>query len=111
MEIIQACGPVGLFLVDGYVWLGENHPGLGAHLHQTLGGKLPVVGVAKNQYKEAPGVEVLRGGSTRPLFVTSVGIDVSLAAECVRTMHGPHRLPTMIKLVDHLCRNSHANSL
>ncbi len=47
---------------------------------------------------------VLRGGGARALWVTSAGIDLDEAAERVRRMHGTHRLPTLLKRVDHLCR-------
>lgn len=91
-------------VVDGYVWLGPGRPGLGAHLHAALGGATPVVGVAKNPFRGAPAIEVLRGGSKRPLFVTAVGIDGAAAAAHVAAMHGPHRVPTLLRRVDQLCR-------
>jgi deoxyribonuclease V len=94
-----------IILIDGYVWLGHNRPGLGAHLHQALGGKISVVGVAKTRFAGAtPVEEVLRGQSSLPLFVSAVGCDLDEAAEEVRTMHGAHRLPTLLKRVDQLCR-------
>jgi deoxyribonuclease V len=40
------------------------------------------------------------------LYVTAVGIDPRAAASNVRGMHGKHRLPTMIKRVDRLCRDA-----
>lgn len=43
--------PVELVVIDGYVWVGdESQPGLGARLHQALGGQVPVIGVAKTQF-------------------------------------------------------------
>ena len=93
-------------VVDGYAWLGEGHPGLGARLYEALGGKVPVIGVAKTAFRSAEGVAVpvLRGESQRPLFVTAAGMDAQSAADGVRRMHGPHRLPTLLKRVDTLCR-------
>jgi deoxyribonuclease V len=99
--------PVELVVVDGYVWLAdEDRPGLGAHLHEALGRRLPVVGVAKTRFASARlAVPVVRGESaTRPLFVTAAGMDVHLAARAIECMHGPHRLPTLLKAVDTLCR-------
>lgn len=29
--------PLEAIVVDGYVWLGQDKPGLGAHLHEALG--------------------------------------------------------------------------
>lgn len=93
-----------VIVVDGHVWLGPERPGLGAHLHAALGGATPVVGVAKNPFRGAPALEVLRGGSKRPLFVTACGIDCAEAAARVTAMHGAHRVPTLLRRVDQLCR-------
>jgi len=100
---VLALAPVAptVLIVDGYVWLAEGVAGLGEHLADVTG--LPVVGVAKRARTGAPAVPVLRGASQRPLWVTSHG--VADAAEHVRTMHGPHRLPTLLKLVDTLARS------
>jgi deoxyribonuclease V len=88
-------------LVDAYVWLGE-HPGLGWHLHEAIA--TPVIGVAKTRYAGADAREVLRGDSARPLYVTAVGVDAAEAAERIRTMHGEHRIPTLIRRADGLAR-------
>jgi deoxyribonuclease V len=96
-------------LVDGYVWLeGEDHPGLGAHLYEALGRAVPVVGVGKTRFHSARlAVPVVRGeGSTSPLFVTAAGLDAASAARHVQTMHGSYRIPTLLRLVDQLCRQS-----
>src|SRR5438876_43665 len=81
-------------IVDGYVWLGPDRPGLGAHLWEALGRKVPVVGIAKNAFAGAQAIEVLRGSSKRPLHVTAAGLEPSIAAELVRSMHGAQRIPT-----------------
>jgi deoxyribonuclease V len=102
-------GPVGLVVVDGYVWLeDEAHPGLGARLYEALGGRTPVVGVAKTRYAGAGrAVAVRRGESaTRPLWVTAAGMEVEAAAGCVAAMHGPYRIPTLLRRVDQLCRSA-----
>jgi deoxyribonuclease V len=95
-----------LILVDGYVWLGdESCPGLGAYLFDTLGGTVPVIGVAKTLFKDGPAVRaVRRGASIRPLYVTAAGIDVNEAGELIVRMHGNFRMPTLLKKVDRLCR-------
>lgn len=96
-----------LIVVDGYVWLGgEERPGLGAHLYEALGRTVPVIGVAKTRFNGARlAVPVIRGeGSTRPLFVTAAGMDATEAAARVQSMHGPYRLPTLLRRVDALCR-------
>ncbi|MFL5356840.1 endonuclease V [Archangium sp.] len=99
--------PLETVVIDGYVWLGEERPGLGAHLYEALGRRVPVVGVAKTAFHSSGlAVPVLRGQSQRPLFVTAVGMDAREAAEHVRRMHGASRIPTLLGRVDRLCRDS-----
>lgn len=94
-------------VIDGYVSLGaEQTPGLGAHLHAALGGRIPVIGVAKTLFMGTPAeTGVLRGGSARPLYVTAMGMDGQKARDAVRGMHGPHRIPTLLQQADRLCRD------
>ena len=94
--------PIDLVIVDGYVWLGPGHAGLGAHLHAAI--TKPVVGVAKTAYLSAPALEVVRGASKRPLYVTAEGIAAAEAAAHVRAMDGPFRIPTLLKRADTLAR-------
>lgn len=97
---------VEVIVVDGYVVLDEHGaPGLGAHLHARLGGSHGVVGVAKTAYRGSGfAAAVQRGTSSRPLFVTAMGLDVERAAGLVAGMHGAHRIPTLLGLADHLAR-------
>ena len=97
-------GPPDLVVVDGYAMLGPDRPGLGAHLHDALGGSIPVVGVAKTAFAGAVAIPVLRGSSAVPLWITAIGIDPAQAAGHVTAMHGPHRLPTLLVRADHLAR-------
>ena len=93
---------VSPIIVDGHVWLAPQQKGLGAHLHDAL--HLPVIGVAKHAYRGAPAIPILRGQSQTPLYVTAVDYDPQQAADLIRNMHGPHRLPTLLKRVDRLSR-------
>jgi deoxyribonuclease V len=97
--------PLEAIVIDGYVWLGQGRPGLGARLHEALGGRIPIIGVAKTRFASARAVEVVRA-CTRPLYVTAAGIDAATAAGHIQTMHGPYRIPTLLKRVDALCRAS-----
>jgi deoxyribonuclease V len=97
-------GQLDAVIVDGYVWLGADK-GLGAHLHDALGGTTPIIGVAKTSFAGATAIEVIRGASARPLYVTAAGIDAVVAADHVRAMHGEHRIPTLLKRVDQLARS------
>jgi deoxyribonuclease V len=95
-------------VIDGYVWLSEDDaPGLGAHLYRELVEPIPIVGIAKSRYGSGDhAIKVLRGGSKRPLYVTSIGMQASLAASYVQRMHGQNRVPTLLKAVDTLARDT-----
>src|SRR5215470_594299 len=68
LAVLQVLPPVQVALIDGYVWLEENRPGLGAHLYQSLDGRFAVIGVAKTRYLGATNVqEITRGKSKQPL--------------------------------------------
>ena len=93
-------------LIDGYVWLdGNQRPGLGAKLYEALDKQVPIIGVATTRFHAAVTIEVLRGTSRSPLFVTAVGVDTELAATWIQKMAGSHRIPTLLRQVDQLCRN------
>jgi deoxyribonuclease V len=95
---------LGLLVVDGYADLdpGDRH-GLGARAHTEFG--IPVIGVAKSRFRTAThAVPVLRGSSTRPLFVTATGIPAADAADLVRDMTGRYRLPDALRRTDTLAR-------
>ncbi|HEY5923792.1 MAG TPA: endonuclease V [Kofleriaceae bacterium] len=110
--------PLDAIVVDGYVWLGAERSGphagpfgsmtrergLGAHLYDALDQGVPVIGVAKTQFAGATAIEVIRGASARPLYITAAGIDAATAAAHVLAMHGEHRVPTLLRRVDQLAR-------
>jgi deoxyribonuclease V len=90
-------------IVDGHAWL-DGRPGLGARLHEATG--IDVVGVAKKAFHGGEALPLQRGGSERPLYVSAAGgITAERARALVASMHGPHRLPTLLKLADRLCRD------
>jgi len=99
--------PLEMIVVDGYAVLdARGRPGLGAHLFEALNRRTPVVGVAKNFFRDSAAIEVHRGDSRRPLYVSATGLDPRVAAAGVARMSGPHRLPTLLKRVDRLCRDA-----
>jgi deoxyribonuclease V len=108
LQVLAAVSePLEAVVIDGYVWLAEERPGLGAHLYEALGRRVPVIGVAKTAFHSSHvAVPVLRGQSRRPLFVTAAGMDASAATDCLRRMHGPSRIPTLLGRVDRLCREA-----
>lgn len=96
---------VQVVVVDGLVDLGPERPGLGRHLFEALPPGLDVVGVAKTSFHAHTGVAVIRGtDSRRPLFVNAAVQSNEVAAAHIRTMSGPFRIPTLLKLADSLSR-------
>ncbi|MDA0167933.1 hypothetical protein OJ998_02455 [Solirubrobacter taibaiensis] len=67
------------------------------------------MGVAKSAFRSAThAIPVLRGRSTRPLYVTAAGLEASTAAALVREMAGTYRLPDALRRVDQLTRPGNA---
>ena len=94
-------------VVDGYVHLGIDQPGLGLKLFQQLNEQKAIVGVAKKAFHTANlAIPVTRGESEMPLFVTAAGIAADEAAKEIRNMHGPFRIPTLVKLADSIAREN-----
>lgn len=96
-----------ILIIDGYVNLSdEGKPGLGGYLFNELSGKVPVIGVAKNDFTSLHNLKktICRGNSKKPLFVTALGYDLQKASEKISSMHGEFRIPTILKLVDQKCR-------
>lgn len=99
---------LSLIIIDGYVTLGKDATdGLGAYLYQKMGQAIPIIGVAKNQFYGTPQTcKLFRGESKKPLFITSLGIDIENAKSLIASMHGEFRVPTLLKAVDTICRNN-----
>lgn len=93
-------------IVDGYVFLkAPLVMGLGAHLEKALPYSPIVIGVAKNPLRVADRfVTIFRGKSKKPLFISSVNIEVEEAAGLVAGMDGSFRIPTLIRSADRACR-------
>ena len=95
--------PIAAIVIDGFVDLGIKK-GLGRHLWEAIRQKTPIIGVAKTAFHGAAPVEVLRGESQSPLFITAAGIAVEQAAANIQTMAGPYRIPDLLRRVDQLAR-------
>jgi deoxyribonuclease V len=93
-------------IVDSFVYLdGISQAGLGFHLYQQLDAKTPVIGVAKSAFRKTPKqTELYRGQSKKPLYITAADLSLIQAKEYIQQMHGEFRLPSLLKHVDHLCR-------
>jgi len=109
MAVLEEAGEeFETIVIDGFVQLRpEVGLGLGVHLARALGSSSVIVGVAKNALQVAEGfVSIVRGRSTKPLFVSALGCPLDRAARWIRDMHGPHRIPTMLKLADRHARGA-----
>lgn len=94
-------------IIDGFVFLDDNNKlGLGGYLDKYLSGKVPIIGVAKNNFAtiEKNKRTLLRGGSKKPLYITSIGIDVDKATEYIKSMAGNYRIPTLLKRLDSISK-------
>ncbi len=102
--VLRDVADLRLLVVDGYVDLDAlGRPGMGAHAHGAFG--VPVIGVAKTAFPTAThALQVLRGKSTRPLFITAAGVPVDEAADLVRNMAGRFRIPDVMRRADALAR-------
>ena len=94
---------IEMIIIDGYVVLNdEGKLGLGGHLYIELDKTIPVIGVAKSRFQENSQnhKQLLRGKSKSPLYITAIGVALETACECVNSMHGDFRIPTLLKLLD-----------
>ncbi len=94
---------IELIIVDGYVYVDNDCKyGLGGYLYEALGKKIPIVGVAKTRFQsnQETVIEVYRGESKNPLFVSAIGVDIHSVAKKVGGMFGEFRLPYLLKLMD-----------
>jgi deoxyribonuclease V len=109
--VLDGVAGLSLLVVDGYVDLDpDGRPGLGAHAAREFG--VPVVGVAKTRFATAThAAAVLRGGASRPLYVTATGLPADEAADMVRAMAGRYRLPDALRRADALARGHEAPRL
>ena len=90
-------------IIDGFIFLDdENKKGLGAYLYESLNNKLPIIGVAKSKFynNTKNTIELVRGQSKNPVYISAVGIDLNVAAQFINSMQGEFRLPNLIKQVD-----------
>ena len=94
---------IEFIIVDGYVTLDDSGKlGLGGYLYKELGKKIPVIGVAKRYFanNKKNVIEIKRGKSDNPIYITSKGIDVKKASEKIRKMKGNFRMPDLLRILD-----------
>ncbi|MEO1260987.1 MAG: endonuclease V [Bacteroidota bacterium] len=111
LEILKKTDQSNLdvIIVDGYVQLNDNgKAGLGKYLYESLNQEIPVIGVAKRGFKGNMKyvVEVHRGKSKNPLYITSVGIDLHESAAKIKNMFGKYRMPDLLRILDQKTKES-----
>lgn len=101
-------------IVDGHVFVDNDKKyGLGGYLWEALDEKIPVIGIAKKSFihTEKVATPVKRGTSDNPLYISCIGIEKEMVLEKTQLLHGPHRMPTILKLVDSISRTEiHSNT-
>ena len=98
---------IDLIIMDGFVTLKNGKKGLGSYLFESLGKKLPVIGVAKTYFRGSENyVEIYRGKSGKPLYISSIGIDLDYSAKFIKNLNGIYRIPDILKKVDQLSRKN-----
>ncbi len=98
---------IDIIIVDSYVFLENGKKGLGAHLFEALNNTIPIIGVAKNPFKGCTDyVQIYRGQSRNPLYISSVGIELGYAARLIKNLSGNNRIPDRLREVDQLTRSN-----
>jgi deoxyribonuclease V len=98
---------IDVIIIDGYVYLDDfNKYGLGGYLYESLNKKIPIIGVAKTNFasNKENKLELFRGKSKNPLYITSIGIDIDVAKKYISTMYGEYRIPKLLKELDQLTK-------
>lgn len=93
-------------IVDGHVNVENEKYGLGGKLYEQLYGQVPVIGIAKSPFyaNKDMTIEIYRGKSKMPLYISSIGIDLNEVVEKVINMTGEYRIPTILKTLDMLTK-------
>lgn len=90
-------------VIDGYVYIdNDKRFGLGGHLWQALNKQIPIIGVAKNFYHGNTETvkQIYRGKSKKPLYISSVGLELDTASDFITQMPSEFRIPDLLKQLD-----------
>ncbi|UFH35075.1 endonuclease V [Flavobacterium acetivorans] len=94
-------------IIDGHIYVDDDGTfGLGGYTWESLNKKIPVIGVAKNSFFRNKNTvkKVFRGESKKPLYVSSIGIDLDSATNLIKNMKGDYRIPTILKELDRITK-------
>jgi deoxyribonuclease V len=75
-------------------------------LYEALNKVYSIIGVAKTSFQnnKETVVEIVRGESKNPLFVSAIGLEKEIAANYIQNMFGDYRLPYLLKLMDQITK-------
>lgn len=94
-------------IIDGHIYVDDDGTfGLGGYTWESLNKKIPVIGVAKTSFFRNKNTvkEVYRGESKKPLYVSSIDIDLEIASNLIKDMKGDYRIPTILKELDRITK-------
>lgn len=94
---------IELIIIDGFVFLNDiDKKGLGAYLFESLDKSIPIIGVAKSSFhnNNKNVINILRANSKKPLYISSIGIELLKASDLIKNMFGNYRMPNIIKQID-----------
>ncbi len=94
-------------IIDGHIYVDDDGTfGLGGYTWESLNKKIPLIGVAKTSFFRNKNTvkEVFRGESKKPLYVSSIGIDLDIAVNLIKNMHGKYRIPSILKELDRITK-------
>ncbi|QPH40847.1 endonuclease V [Pedobacter endophyticus] len=94
---------VEVIVIDGYVYVDNDYKfGLGGVLWEKLNEQISIIGIAKTSFfknKETV-IEIVRGASIKPLYISAIGMELKTAAELIKNMKGDFRMPSLLKQLD-----------
>lgn len=107
LDILKECPEEKTVIIDGFIDLKRGNKVIGGLGHHLLEEKpdLSVIGVAKSKFAQNQDISeaVYRGGSKKPLWVQGC------AGVVIREMHGPYRIPTLLKTLDQITKGKWKN--
>jgi len=110
MKIIEKLdiGQLEAIIVDGHIYVdNDRNYGLGGRLYEVLENKTPIIGVAKTTFynNNETVTEIKRGKSNNPLYISAIGIDLSIVSQKILDMYGGFRIPNILKTLDQITKN------
>lgn len=84
-------------IVDGYLTLDNERPGLGKHVAEEISkvsSSIQVIGVAKSKFEGITAEPVLRGEAKNPIYVQGI------SGQVIKEMAGDYRIPDLLKILD-----------